>query len=54
MLQKMSEERLRETILREFYILVEKMFATDTIGTPLVNKQITELQLNQGENDKIH
>ena len=47
-LQKLSEERLREEVLRETTILVEKMFTIDTLGTPLVSKQIIELQLSQG------
>lgn len=48
----MSEDRLRDGILREMFILVEKMSAVDAIGTPLVNKQIVELQLDQGGNKK--
>ena len=46
----MGEERLKEEILKETTILVDKMFAVDTLGTPLVSKQIIELQLNQGTN----
>ena len=44
----MGEERLQEQILGQTINLVEKMFAEDTLGTPLVSKQIIELQLNQG------
>lgn len=50
----MSEERIRDSLLREFFILVEKMFAIDAIGTPLVNKQIIQLQLNQGKDRKFN
>lgn len=47
----MSEEKIRESVLREMSVLVDKMFAVDAIGTPLVSKQIVELQLNHGKND---
>ena len=39
--------------MSEFRSLVDGMFTVDAIGTPLVNKQVVQLQLNQGTKLKI-